>query len=195
MTLRVSLAVIDLQQVFADPTSPWAAPGFSQIIGPVTRLVEAFGDRTVFTRFVAPGTPQGSWTEYYEQWPFARQSPDAPLYALVDPFAGRPTVDEPTFGKWTPAVRAALGDPGVLILAGVATDCCVISTALAAADAGVAVKIAADGCAGADDGAQQRALELMASYAPLIEVLSTEDIITHFSAAVPRTGRAGRALG
>ena len=41
----------------------------------------AFGDRVVWTRFVAPAAPAGAWKEYYEQFPFALQPPDAPLYA------------------------------------------------------------------------------------------------------------------
>ena len=43
-----------------------------------------------------------------------------------------------------------------LVLVGVSTDCCVLSTALAAADEGVSVRVVADACAGVDDDTHTR---------------------------------------
>ena len=63
------------------------------------------------------------------------------------------------------------------VLAGVSTDCCVLSTALAAADAGVTVQVVADACAGASDQSQQQALDIMRLYAPLIEVVTLADVL------------------
>jgi nicotinamidase-related amidase len=52
------LAVIDMQNVFADPQSGWFTPRLAEIIGPVTKLAAALAPRVVFTRFVAPaGAP------------------------------------------------------------------------------------------------------------------------------------------
>ena len=50
------------------------------------------------------------------------------------------------------------------MLAGVATDCCVLSTALAAADAGCLVEVVADACAGSSDEAHERALEAVVEH-------------------------------
>src|SRR5262249_22280973 len=44
------LAVIDMQRAFAEPDSPWLAPRFAEIVGPVKSLVEAFRPRVTFTR-------------------------------------------------------------------------------------------------------------------------------------------------
>ena len=60
------------------------------------------------------------------------------------------------------------------MLAGVSTDCCVLSTAVAAADAGVPVQVVADACAGVDDAAHGKALDVLALYAPLIDVTSAD---------------------
>jgi len=73
---------------------------------------------------------------------------------------------------------SAGGGPGQLVLAGVSTDCCVLSTALAAADAGVAVRVVADACAGATDGSHRQALDILRLYAPLVEVVSVAEILT-----------------
>ena len=172
------LAVIDMQRVFAEPDSPWLAPRFTEIVGPVKSLVEAFRPRVTFTRFVAPRVPEGAWRAYYAQWPFALQPPDARIYELVDEFAGEPgpTLDTTTFSKWGPDLSARVGN-GTLVLAGVSTDCCVLSTALAAADAGTPVRVAGDACAGADDDSHASALRLLQLQSPLIEVVTVADIL------------------
>jgi len=171
------LGVIDMQRVFGEPGSPWLAPRFAEIVAPVQRLVAAYRPRVIFTRFVAPAEPQGAWQRYYAQWPFALQPPDATIYELVDEFAGEPgpPLDATTFGKWGPEMAERTGG-APLVLAGVSTDCCVISTALAAADAGVGVQVVADACAGVDDDSHAKALHVMSLYSPLIEVVTLADV-------------------
>jgi len=87
-----------------------------------------------------------------------------------------PTLDATTFGKWGPELAARAGG-GPLVLAGVSTDCCVLSTALAAADAGATVRVVADACAGIDDESHAKALHVMSLYAPLVEVVTVADVI------------------
>lgn len=173
---RAVLVVVDMQPVFADPASPWAAPRFAEALPVVRSLAEAAGpDRTVFTRFVAPERPAGAWVAYYADWPFALQPPDAPAYAIVPELAdlagAAAGVTATTFGKWGADLAAHVGPGDTMLLTGVSTDCCVLSTALAAADAGVAVRVVAEACAGADDAAHTRALDAIALYAPLAEVV------------------------
>ncbi|CAG7574645.1 nicotinamidase-related amidase [Barrientosiimonas humi] len=166
-----ALVCVDLQHVFADPGSDWGSPMFADARARIAERVQAYGpDRTVFTRFVAPERPTGAWVAYYEQWPFALAPADSELYALIPEYAGRPAVDEPTFGKWAPALQRALGGARSVELVGVATDCCVISTALPMSDAGVRVVVRADACAGSTPQNHAKALDVMALYAPLIEV-------------------------
>lgn len=74
-------------------------------------------------------------------------------------------------------LEAALDDSREIVLTGVSTDCCVLSTALAAADAGVRVHVVADACAGASESDHRRALDAMALYAPLIEVTTVDEVL------------------
>jgi nicotinamidase-related amidase len=166
------LVVVDMQHVFGDPESAWFTPRFAEVVPRIAALVEEHAPRVTFTRFVAPAQPTGAWRPYYEQFPFALQPPDAPLYRLVDAFAGAAggTLDRPTFGKWGDELAARLAGAD-MVLTGVSTDCCVISTALPAADAGVRVRVVAQACAGATDESHAQALAVMALYAPLIEVV------------------------
>jgi nicotinamidase-related amidase len=170
------LVVVDLQHVFGDEDSPWTAPRFGEIRPRIRRLAEAFGGRVVWTRFVAPAEPVGAWKDYYEQFAFALQPPDARLYQLVEDPGAHPVVEATTFGKWGRELAEIVGD-GPLTVAGVATDCCVISTVLPAADAGVPVRVVRDACAGSTDDDHDRAIRIMGLYAPLVEVVTTGEVL------------------
>jgi nicotinamidase-related amidase len=187
------LAVIDMQRVFAEPGTDWFVPRFAQITGPVTDLVAVYRPRVTFTRFVAPAVPAGAWQRYYDQWPFALQPPDAPIYDLAAEFAGQagPTLDATTFSKWGPELAGRVGPGGRLVLAGVSTDCCVLSTAVAAADAGVSVTVVAGACAGATDESHEQALAVLRLYQPLVEVIGLEQALS----GARRGDRAGRGQG
>jgi nicotinamidase-related amidase len=186
------LAVIDMQRVFADPGSPWHCPRLAEITEPVERLAKAFRPRVTFTRFVAPAAPGGAWRSYYGEWTFALQQPDAPLYQIVDELAGLAgeTLDKTTFGKWGPELAARVGAGGQLVLAGVSTDCCLLSTAVAAADAGISVKVVAGACAAATDESHQAALTIFSYYAPLIEVVGLAGAL-EMAAAGPGAAASG----
>ncbi|WP_432848630.1 cysteine hydrolase family protein [Amycolatopsis sp. CA-161197] len=176
--MKPLLGVIDLQNIFADPASGWFMPGFASILPQVRRLVNAFGPRVAFTRFLAPEKPAGVWVKYYQQWPFALQKPDSRAYAVVDEFPVKSTVDAYAFGKWTPEMAQLVGDGG-LVLAGVSTDCCVLSTALAAADAGVPVTVVSDACAGVSDESHEQTLAILRLYGPLVEVRTTDEVLAN----------------
>lgn len=173
------LVAIDMQEIFGRPDSPWFTPEYDRASAGIRRLLPAFGGEVIFTRFVAPAEPRGAWIPYYEQWPFARVPPEDPLYELTDPFRGAvPHVQtRETFGKWDAEFAQAMAGSTEMVLTGVSTDCCVISTALAAADAGVHVRVAADACAGLSPADHQRALDAMALYAPLIEITTVDEVL------------------
>lgn len=176
------LVAIDLQHVFGASGSPWSSPTFESAAAGVARLAPAFGDRTVFTRYVAPETPQGAWKPYFAVWPFALVPPDDPLYDLDPRFADAPRVQtRQTFGKWDAELHAAIGGADEIVLAGVSTDCCVLSTALAAADAGIHVRVVADACAAPTATDHERAILTMGMYAPLIELTTVDAVLRTLS--------------
>lgn len=168
-----------MQEIFGRSTSQWFTPGYPSIEPTVARLVEAFGDRVVFTRFVAPEHPTGAWIPYYERWPFALVPHTDELYDLTSGMLadGKSVVTETTFGKWGTELAAALGGSTEMVLVGVSTDCCVLSTALAAADAGIHVSVVQDACAGLSPADHQRALDAMALYGPLIDIVDAASLL------------------
>ncbi len=179
MSGRPWFVAIDMQRVFGDPSSPWCAPRYAAAAANVVRLASHFGDRSVFTRFVAPAEPTGAWVPYYQEFPWALQPANSRLYELTDDVAAyaESTVTATTFGKWNPDLRAVVGEHPALIVAGVATDCCVVSTVLAAADAGASMTVVTDACAGSTDGNHQKALDVMTLYGPLVTLATTDDVL------------------
>ena len=172
------LVVVDMQRVFADPGSEWATPRFGEILPRVTELVARVRAVT-FTRFVAPSTPKGSWVAYYERFPFAARPPDDRMWDLVDGLGADParTISTTTFGKWGHRLAARVGDAR-LVLAGVSTECCVVATAVAAADAGARVEVVTDACAGATDASHAAALGVLEWFAPQVTLLTSADLLT-----------------
>lgn len=174
------LVVIDHQRIFADPASDWCAPRFEQTAPVVARLAAHADGRVVLTRWLPGNDRRGSWQAYFQKWTFADLPDDDPIFGLVPSAADltdRPTVDVTTFGKWGPELAAVTGENAQLVLAGVATDCCVISTALAAADAGCTVTVVSDACAGSSDENQAAALQVMGLYAPQITVTDSAALL------------------
>jgi len=169
------LVVVDMQRVFAE--GPWGTPGFWDLVPKIERLVERFGDRVCFTRFLVPEHPEGAWADYYEDWEFVTKPDARPLLDLVEPFASNRTashVDLPTFGKWGSELEALAGSSHTLVVCGVATDCCVIATVLGAVDDGMRVRLVADACAGVDAAAHERAVAVMAGFPPQVVVTSVD---------------------
>ncbi|MEO7068980.1 MAG: cysteine hydrolase [Nostocoides sp.] len=168
------LVIIDAQAIFASPaTSPWGSPLWDGVVPSIVALAKTVDpSRVVLTRFVADPALGGSWGPYYGDWPFALVPDTNPLYAVVPDLAAydRHVVTAPTFGKWNADLRAIVGDQPHLTLAGVATDCCVIATALPAADAGATVTVVADACAGSTPENHAQAIGAMALFGPQITI-------------------------
>lgn len=174
------LIVIDPQRIFADPGSAWASPWFDDAFANIERLAAGREEQTIVTRWLPTADRSGSWGDYFREWSFADVPASDPLYELVPGAAnltGHPTVDEPTFGKWGAALAARLPKNPSILLTGVSTDCCVLSTALAAADAGVRVTLVTDACAASTTENGQAALHVMGLYAPQIRFATTDAVL------------------
>lgn len=175
------LVIIDPQRIFADSASDWCAHQIENIFPVIDSLLPQFAERVVITRWVPPERKEGSWEPYFRQWEFADLPPEDPYLELVErakPWVrNNQIVSEPTFGKWGKNLQQICGRNPHLLICGVATDCCVITTALAAADSGAWVQVIADGCAGSSPENHRKALELMELYAPQIEVLTAADYL------------------
>ncbi len=173
------LVIIDGQRIFADPTSPWGSPMWADALPRILALADAFGPRVLKTRWVPPDPRVGSWGPYMDAWPFADRPADDPLYDFVPELegVGHECLVEHSFGKFGPRMESITGGYPHLVLTGVSTDCCVISTALPAADAGATLTLVTDACAGSTPENHAAALTVMGLFPPQITLTTTADLL------------------
>ncbi|MGP6177395.1 cysteine hydrolase family protein [Microbacterium sp. A196] len=183
MTDAPWLVVIDPQNIFASADSEWGSPFFGEVMPRIQALAAAFGERVLVTRWLPTADRSTSWGEYFQAWPFADQPETDALFELVPAAASlshHPSVDVPTFGKWA-ALEELTGRGGHVVLTGVSTDCCVISTALAAADAGARVTVVTDACAGSTAQNHAAAITVMGLYPPQLTLATTAEVLANIT--------------
>ena len=174
------LVVIDPQRIFADPDSDWGSPMWADAVRRINDLLPHYAGRTIITRWVPPEASDrvGSWDAYMQAWPFADRPASDPYFDLVDGLdpAGARVVDAPTFGKWD-VLAPIVGEAAELVVTGVSTDCCVISTVLPAADAGATITVVTDACAGSTPENHAAAVQVMGLYPPQVTLATSPDLI------------------
>ena len=174
------LVIIDPQRIFADPASDWGSPMWAGAAAVIGRLAPRFAGRTIVTRWVPPepGHRVGSWVAYMDAWPFADRPATDPYFDVVAELADIPArrVDAPTFGKWD-VLAPIVGEGADLVVVGVSTDCCVVSTVLPAADAGATITVVTDGCAGSTPENHASALAVMGLYPPQVRLLDVVQLL------------------
>ncbi len=173
------LVVIDMQSGFQASTSQWCVPRYDEVVPVIEALGASITGPTVFTRFIAnPQDQQGAWQAYYQRWDEMSLPEDAPEWDItMDVPPGSETISKTTFSKWGPELAALVPAGAEMVLTGVATDCCVLSTALGAVDAGRYVTVVADACAAVSDEAQVQTLALLELLSPMVRVVTSADFL------------------
>ena len=174
------LLVIDMQRAFAAASSPWAAPGFYTIVPQIERLIEAYEGRVVLTRYVPPSPLTGAWIGYFAAFPSLLLPASDPVWDLdIAARDGAAVQTRATFSKWDAGMAALVGSDTAIAVCGVATECCVLGTVLAAVDDGRAVRVISDACAGGTTAAHEQTLAVLNGFAPLVTLVTTEALLDH----------------
>jgi nicotinamidase-related amidase len=182
------LMVIDHQPGFSHPQSDWYTPSMAQSSVNVAALVPLYGERVVFTRFVPPREPAGSWRPYYDKWTFAVGQGADWLWEVDHPWRHHRSIASHTFSKWTPEAKTIFGPDDEIVMCGVSTDCCVLATAFAAVDDGARVRVVSDACAAKSDAVHESALAILASRAPQLALVTTAQEREHMLALAGMVG-------
>jgi nicotinamidase-related amidase len=179
---------LDMQNLFA-PGSAWETPWLPRVLPTVERIVAAWPERTIFTRFIParrPGEGVGTWKEYYERWSevtLERLPPGkidlVPELARYAPPAE--VIDKTVYSPWmTPALEASLARRGAdtLIVTGTETDVCVLGAVLGAVDRGYRVVIPTDAICSSSDTAHDASLTVYRErYGQQVETATADEIL------------------
>ncbi|BBE71926.1 cysteine hydrolase family protein [Oharaeibacter diazotrophicus] len=184
---------LDMQRLFA-PGGPWPAPWAARVLPAVVALADHDPERSVFTRFVPPHTPDtvgGAWRSYYEKWrQVTREQLDDGLLALVPELSRfvppAHVVDKGRYSAFSsptlPSLFAALR-ADTLILSGAETDVCVLATLFDAVDCGFRTVLARDAvCSSADAGHDAVLAMLDTRLSVQVEVADTAEILAAWTA-------------
>ncbi|MCZ9880265.1 cysteine hydrolase family protein [Arthrobacter sp. B2a2-09] len=185
------LVVIDMQRAFRE-AGDWYIPRYDEAARTIARLA-ASGLEPIITRFVPDPAEEGSWSSYYDRWRSMRLDPADPIWHIDLPgVEARGSIDLPTFSKWGEALAARIPVGEEVILTGVATDCCILATALGAADAGRYVTVVEDACAGQNDAVHAQTLNLLELLSPMVNVIKSETLLNRLPAESSESIRRGR---
>lgn len=178
--------VVDMQELFRSHPD-WGSTSLNTIVAPIQRLLSARPERAYFSRFVPPqhmDHATGAWQRYYQRWhnvTLERMDPDLvnvieelrPWEKHVVDKAGYSALGNLDFRQ----LMSASADR-CLILTGVETDVCVLSTAMEAMDLGLRVILARDAITSSSAKCHELALEIVHDrFDEQIELASVDEII------------------
>lgn len=179
---------LDMQRLFAGD-GPWPTPWMQRVLPAVVTLVQYAPERTLFTRFIPPPSPQdatGQWRAYYEKWDsVTRERIDPSLLDLM-PDLQRFVPPARVFDKAVYSAFASgelhpfLRDHNVdtIIVTGAETDVCVLSSVLSAVDLGYRVIVASDGLCSSSDESHDALIALYQKrFDVQIEIAKVEEIV------------------
>ena len=179
---------VDMQRIFSRG-GVWPTPWMKRVLPVVTAIAGHRPERTIFTRFITPVTPDampGVWRDYYEKWEDATRRKLAPelldlmpeLQALAPPAF---VLDKTRYSAFAETgLHGLLERRGVdtLAITGSETDVCVLSTVLDAVDLGYRVILVRDAvCSSSDEGHDALLQMYQRRYAVQIEVVDADHLL------------------
>jgi nicotinamidase-related amidase len=167
--------LIDFQEIFK-PHGLWPVPKFNAALENALKICEKFKN-VITTRYIPPKHIFGEWKQYFKQFPKIPLNDNDPCYDLAENVPDDFVISVPKFGKWQSISKSLRKLPEKVIVCGVSTDCCVLSTVLPAVDSGVKVYVVSDACAAGNNHDNKRGLDAMKGYYPNIEIVSTENVL------------------
>lgn len=170
-----ALIVVDVQNGFVNHESEGALVPLARFLD---RWFEArAGGPTMLTRFHNP--PGSSW-ERLIHWSRLRESPEIDLHAALEPYVQRATIiDKESYTSLTAEARTLLDRHAsdVVLLAGIATDGCVLKTAVDLFEASVTPVVLTDCCAShAGPEVHEMGLSLLSRFIGSDQLVPSTDI-------------------
>ncbi len=176
------LLVIDMQNVYG-PGGAWECPGSGSAVKKIKELISAAGDMVdvIFTRFLAPKKPEGTWKDYNIVNDEINR--DIPANDMMEAFSEELT-RFPLYSKSVysslhiPEVRAAVEKAGRVLISGVVAECCVLFTAASLIDMGAKTVYLKDAVAGIDDDTEKAVITVFSGLSPIqIELMDVDEYL------------------
>lgn len=177
-TLGDLLVVVDMQNVYLED-QPWACTNTTEISQKIQDLIDQnVCDNVVFTRYIAPENPVGTWVTYNES--YADINANEWYNEVVDnllPYTQEyPTYDKSTYSSYgNEDFKALCMRADRIVVTGVMAECCVLATVIDGIDTGTPVVYLTDAVAGSSEEYEQEAEDMVAFASPIHTTLMTTE--------------------
>lgn len=173
------LMVIDMQNVYLEK-QPWGCRDTTGVWKRIQDLLDhKIADNVIFTQYLPPTHPVGTWKLYNEE---NKQINDNPwmseLIDSVKPYAEQYLLfSKDKYSSYAnDTVRDLASKAKRVILTGVVAECCVLFTLLSGIDAGDKMIYLTDACTGLDQDKEDMVKELALYYQPMhTQVMTCEE--------------------
>ena len=179
------LLVIDMQNVYL-PEQPWACETAARTKENILKLLGNHSkDQTIFTRYIAAEHPVGTWITYNEMNRKINENPwmNELMDGIKEAAESYHVYDKSTYSSFqVPAIREAAQKADRVILTGVVSECCVLSTFFEGIDLGCKLIWLTDATSGLNPILEAETLHILQGLSPLhVEFMTTEEYLTQQS--------------
>lgn len=177
-TLGDVLVVVDMQNAYLEDQC-WACTKTSSCAEKIIELIESGAvDNVVFTEYLAPENPTGTWVTYNEV--NAEVNADEWLNEIIEdlqPYAEQyPLYSKSTYSSFgNPDFKALMGKAARIVITGVMSECCVLATAIDGIDTGTPLVYLTDACSGSTEEYEQMTIAMMEFASPTHTAVMTTD--------------------
>ncbi len=174
------LLVIDMQNVYTKDQE-WACEEVEKASDSILRLLNSRAlSQVIFTQYLATKHPEGVWKEYNKV--NAAVNADPWLNEMMSEFLPTqkiPCIHKSVYSSFAiPQVRELAKHASRVVISGVVAECCVLSTALSAIDAGCKVIYLTDAVAGLNATSRKEAENILSYLSPLhTELMTTQQYL------------------
>ena len=184
---------VDMQRLFLEP-GDWHCPAGLDILANCRELAAAAHDQAYFIKYIPPQSSEhafGQWREFHRRW--SSVTLDEANEKVVDLHPAIEDLAKPhlVFGRMGYSAFASDGfaerirgrNPSAMIVCGVETDVCVLSTILSAVDRGIRTIVPTDAVASASASGHDAVLShVLPRYDHQVELCTTDEAITALAA-------------
>lgn len=160
------ILVTDMQKAYLKGQK-WECPNINSVIEKIVQLLSECNCNVMFTAFTAPQNPTGQWIDYnyvnqdINSCPYKNEIIDRlKCYIKKYPLVFKDKYSSLSNKSVTQAVYDIIKNGGRVVITGVVSECCVLSTAMAAIDLGGKVIYIKDAVAGSSKK-HEKAVELI----------------------------------
>lgn len=179
---------VDMQRLFLEP-GEWHCPAGLDILENCRQLVAAARDQAYFIKYIPPRTPEhafGQWREFHRRWSSVTLDEVGEIAIGLHPAIDGLAEPHRVFGRLGFSAFASDGfaerirnrKPSAMIVCGVETDVCVLSTILSAVDHGIRTIVPIDAVASASPSGHDAVLNhVLPRYDHQVEPCTAEEAI------------------